>query len=295
MNDIKAICYGDVLMDILPDGPRVGGAPLNVAINLKKFGIESAIISRVGKDKFGNDLLDFVQKNGLDTSFIQKDDTYPTGIVNVRFENGEPHYEIIENVAWDHIQEPDLPENLNPDFIIYSSLAARGETSRKSLFDFLANHPAKIVFDLNLRESFYQREIILKLFRNADILKFNGHEFEILSEWLKLNRENTDIAIGQMLSLFPKIDAILLTMGAKGATIKTRYEYFHVNAHDVEIKDTIGAGDAFLAAFLSKFNSGDMEYAMNYAAATAGIVASKSGPNPEYTVSEIEKLMNTGS
>jgi len=184
---IKAVCFGEVLWDIFPDKARIGGAPLNVASRLSATGIKTEIISRIGTDQKGKEILAYLKSNNVGTENIETDATYPTGMVKVTLSrSGSATYEITYPSAWDKIEVSGSSMNSvkKADVFIFGSLVCRDEISRNTLFHLLESANYK-VFDINLRPPHYQKEVLQQLMQKADFIKFNDEElFEIAACWV---------------------------------------------------------------------------------------------------------------
>ena len=191
MNQPKSniVCFGEILWDLLPTGKVAGGAPMNVAFHANQLGIAAQMISKVGKDDLGKDLIDLLNQKGVDTSLVQTDDTYPTGTVKVTLDaKGSPSYEIVAPVAWDfiHANTANKTAVQTADAFVFGSLAARNETTRNTLLELLKLAKLK-VFDVNLRSPFYTKPLLTQLLHQADIVKMNDEELEIIGGWLDIN------------------------------------------------------------------------------------------------------------
>lgn len=177
-----AICYGEVLWDVLPEGPQPGGAPLNVAYHLNKMGVATSIVSKIGNDDKGRELAHLLDRWGIKKHFLQVDKQYPTSEVIAKMNNGnEVSYEILSPVAWDFINnDKAVREQLRPSvYFIYGSLASRNATTRATLFELLESDAIK-VFDINLRPPFIGQELLKALLEKADIVKLNQAELEMV-------------------------------------------------------------------------------------------------------------------
>lgn len=288
------VCFGEILWDILPDVKRPGGAPMNVAYHLQKLGINSKLISSVGDDPLGQALLDFVGDIGLSAETIQVHAQQPTSevIATVNAEH-EVRYEIVYPVAWDFISWLPAYETLleSSTALVYGSLASRNDLSAATLLRMLQfNHLYK-VFDVNLRAPHYSREVIDRLLKAANLLKVNAAELGIISSWYDAT---TDSEVAQVEYLFKnfEVDEIVITKGAAGATYYTREHQFAQQAFAVEVKDTIGSGDSFLAAFLSKrLQHADPASTLEYAVAMGAFITAQSGACPVYQKVEFEAFL----
>ena len=281
MSSKTVVCFGEVLWDILPNTKVAGGAPMNVCFHLANFGLQSRMISKVGNDELGSALLAFLNEKGIDTGLVQTDTKQRTGIVNVSFEGGGPSYEIVAPVAWDFIEINDklLSEIRKADVLVYGSLATRNQTSRDTLLSLLGEVPFK-VFDVNLRPPNYEKEILEILLAQADIVKMNDEELEIISGWYTESKD--EIEQLKYLKKYFGFEGILMTKGKDGA-LYFNEEGLHVQSgFPVEkIADTIGSGDSFLAGFLSQFLQGKTPTeCLAFACATGALVATHQGGTP---------------
>lgn len=285
----KVVCFGEVLWDLFPAGKVVGGAPMNAAIRLQSFGVESKIISGIGNDVLGSELISIIKDNHVDTSLIQTDEKHGTGEVAVKLdEKGSAAYEIVYPSAWDKIGLND--ENLiavsNADAFVFGSLACRDEVSRNTLLHLIERAKLK-VFDINLRAPFYSIPFISELMKKADLIKLNDEELLLVAKVLGSAsadlRENT-----KFISSLTNARIICITMGANGAMIYTKGRFYSHNGFKVMVEDTVGSGDSFLAALLFKLlNTSDYEDALKFACTIGAIVASKRGANPVITKEEL--------
>jgi fructokinase len=286
----KVVCFGEVLWDLLPSGKVAGGAPMNVAYHLNNFGIPTKIISKVGKDGWGSELLDFLWEKGVPTELIQRDARHPTGIVNVKMEDGgHPHYEIVENVAWDFIElkSEALKAVEESDLLVFGSLAARNQTSKNTLLQLLSSAKFK-VFDINLRPPYYRQELLEQLLTQSDIVKMNHEELAIVAKWyIKSKEEATQL---DFVKEKFKLTGIILTKGADGAVFLDDDGRHQQSGFPVDVEDTIGSGDSFLAGFLSRYLRGASPLdCLAFAGATGALVATHRGATPHIT----EKMVNT--
>lgn len=289
---IDAVCFGEVLWDILPTGEKPGGAPMNVAYHLQKQGLQTAMISRTGKDEKGEKLFSVLEKNGLTTDFIQQDETYQTGIVNATLhESNEVSYEIVHPVAWDFIAlEDGLPDLVNSaQFFIYGSLAARNKTTAETLWQ-LIEVANTCVVDINLRPPHYTKEVVEKLLHSADIAKLNEHELPLIAGWYN-EGENEEEQVKAIQDRF-SIPTIIVTKGGDGALVLENGTIHRHPGYNVTVADTIGSGDAFLAGFLSQTKWGKpISLRLQFANALGAFIASKEGACPAYNVEEVTTII----
>ncbi len=284
----QAICFGEVLWDLLPDGAKPGGAPMNVAYHLNRLGKKTALISKVGDDDLGIDLINFMQQQRVPISLLQQDKTMSTGTVRViPGADGDVSYDIVKPVAYDFIDftaEAKAAVSTASHFV-FGSLAARNAHSRDSLLELISSANTKVL-DINLRPPHYEQALLEKLFEKADILKLNEHELEIISGW------HADIsAFRDQVRLMGDrygIHQIVVTRGASGACYFDGERFYEHPGFRVVVKDTVGCGDAFLAGFLSPLMDGRRpEDCLDFASRLGAFVATQEGACPEYEPASI--------
>ena len=281
----------------MPPGQRLpGGAPMNVAARLASFGMDVHLLSRVGNEDLGRELLAYMASQGLNTVYIQIDERYPTGTVLVDLSDPEAvQYEIVEPVAWDFI---DADQYLNDagggsDTIVFGSLAARNEVSRTALLQLLEVATLR-VFDVNLRPPFADRDIVESLLRHSDWVKVNDTELDVMAQWDGTVRSREAAMRG--LQQKYGIESVCVTLGADGAMLLAQDELFCQHAFDVPTVDTIGCGDAFLGAWLCGMLTGTApQEALRRAAAVGALVTSSKGANPPLREADIRSIMGAGA
>ncbi|KRT16666.1 hypothetical protein ASU31_07575 [Pedobacter ginsenosidimutans] len=280
----KVITIGEILWDVFPEGKKAGGSSMNVALNLHKQSIDSSFISAIGDDENGKELFDFLASNHFATDLIQINDQLPTSTVVVQLdENHQATYTIKQPVAWDDIKITDknIAAVKQADALVYCSLTCRAEESKKTILTLLENARTKI-FDINLRAPFYTKELIEALLAKADILKINEDEILWVKESFGLSG-NTDEQLLKQLSSQFNIEIICLTLGDKGACVLKDGKLFKHPGYKVQVADTVGAGDAFLATFIACYLQGyPMETTLDNACKVGAFVASQAGANPNY-------------
>jgi fructokinase len=285
---VSAVCFGEVLWDILPTGAKPGGAPMNVAYHLQKQGLHTAMISRVGKDEKGEELLSVLQQNGLSTTYVQWDEVHQTGVVNATIhESNEVTYEIVHPVAWDFIVPEEGLTALvgRAQFFVYGSLASRDKTTAATLWQLVEAAQTKVV-DINLRPPHFTKEGVEKLLHSADILKLNEHELPLISSWYN-HLQNDQEQVKAFQDRF-SIPTIIVTRGGEGAMVCQEGTIYVHPGYNVKVADTVGSGDAFLAGFLAKTKSGaGIEERLKYANALGAFIASKEGACPAYSLEEV--------
>lgn len=293
INMKKVVCFGEILWDVLIDGKKPGGAPMNVAYHLNRLGMESYMVSKVGNDPLGDELRGFLKRMGLSTQYIQVDDVNSTSeVIATMGENHEMNYEIIQPVAWDFIKYNTETASLieSADLMVFGSLVARNEATRKTLYE-LIDHAKLKLFDVNFRAPHYTKSTIDYLLKKADIVKLNNHELQIIGEWLgeKTGREQEGVTLLQEKY---QIEEIIVTKGGDGASYYTVTERHDYKAYPVTIRDTVGSGDSFLAAFVAqKLKGQSIDDTLDYAAALGAYVTSQSGANPDYKASDLDRFI----
>ena len=283
------ICFGEVLWDVFPTHEKIGGAPLNVALRLNSFNIPTAIASQVGKDVLGDRLLSFIEKQSLTTSLIQKIATFPTGEVKVFLDNeGGASYEIFHPAAWDKIEidQRVISKVQTSPFFLFGSLITRDTVSKESLMTLLAKAQFKI-FDLNLRPPYYDYALLMDLMTKADLIKFNEEELLEISAHFEGPKGGVKEAL-LFISKKTNTQQLVVTLGAKGALCYYKGEWLTQKGFLVEVADTVGAGDSFLATFVEGLVSQrPLRESLQRACAMGALVASKEGANPSVTEKEL--------
>ena len=285
-------CFGEMLWDVLPTGHQPGGAPLNVAVHLHQFGQAAQLISRVGHDDLGAELVAFVESKGLSTQYVQRGETHLTGVVKANVDDrNEVVYKIVQPVAWDYIQyEPALHTLVEAsEAFVFGSLAARCPTTRETLYRLLPAAPFK-VFDVNLRAPHYSRDVVTYLLRQANLVKMNHHELAEIMGWFGASPAE-DTALRWLAEHF-QLQAVCVTKGADGAVLWTGQQLHRSPGIAVAVQDTIGSGDAFLAALLKGWLAGqDPAECLAFACAAGSLVATYQGATPAVSVAQVEALL----
>jgi fructokinase len=290
----KIVCFGEVLWDVFPTHKKIGGAPLNVALRLQSFGNDVFMISQVGNDKIGKDLVNYVNDNGVVTEFIAKDNDFETGKVNVTLDkNGSASYEIKYPSAWDKIRVTETMKNTvkSSDAFIFGSLVARDEVSKSTLMQLLEVATYKI-FDLNLRPPHYKKDLLIELMDKADFIKFNDEELFIVSDFLNSPYRGLEQNI-RYIAEKTKTKSICVTKGKFGAVLLYNNAFYYNSGYQITVKDTVGAGDSFLASLTDQLLCNvEPQNAINFACAVGALVAQSEGANPKISAEAIEQFMN---
>lgn len=284
MKSIHALAIGEILMDVFPDGTRLGGAPANVAWHATHFGAETLIVSRVGDDPTGVGILELLRSKGMDTKGITIDDAHPTGTVVVALDDaGKPTYTIHEGVAWDFIQlGPDvLKAATKADAVCFGSLAQRSDVSRRAIRTLLAATPPDCLrfFDINLRQAYSSEELITSSLKWANALKLNDEELPILAGTYGLT--GSDVEMAAALAERFSLRLVALTRGSHGSLLLAGNERSEHPGYPTTVVDTVGAGDCFTAATMVGFAAGKpLDQINDIANKAAAFVCGKSGATP---------------
>jgi fructokinase len=289
------VCFGELLWDMLPSGKVAGGAPFNIANRAKALGADAVVISSIGKDYLGDQLLELVSSKGNNVDYIQGHPDLLTGTVDVQVgANGEPHYHIVHPVAWDDIKLTDELIDLvkTAKCFVYSSLGLRDIRSREVLFALLPYASLKVC-DINLRDGHYTKDTILRMIEHADILRMNEHELTMVALWLNLEIGSFEDGVTKLAQKYG-FRAVVATLGGDGAISYSNGKFYRQPVFAVEVRDTVGAGDAFLASYLKKILDGASEIeALKYGCAIGALTASKVGGTPDITQKEIDDILAT--
>lgn len=296
MNNVmskKIVCFGEVLWDVLPTEKIAGGAPMNVSIRLQSLGIDTKMISKIGNDDLGKELLNIIKDKNVDTSLIQIDETHATGEVLVKLDtNGSATYDIVYPSAWDSIliTKENIEAVREADAFVFGSLACRDTISRNTLLTLLKEAKYKI-FDVNIRPPFYSLSFIKELMELSDFVKLNNEELEEVAYALG---SNSDVIEDNILFLSKETNAkiICVTKGKDGATLYIDNQFYNHKGFEIKVIDTIGSGDSFLGALLSKvLYTEDYQKAIEFACAIGALVASNKGANPMISDEEIRNFI----
>jgi len=289
----QIVCYGEVLWDMLPTGKKLGGAPLNVALRIQSYGCLTKVISSIGNDDAGNGIVEQMKMYNATTDHLQVSQNFATSEVLVTLnEAGSASYEIKMPCAWDDIQllEKDIAVVKSADAFIYGSLVARQLTSKETLFALLKTSQFK-VFDVNLRPPHYELENLINLMKQADFIKFNDDEIFELSLAMSGKKLSLEESI-RFFSEETQTPSICVTMGADGAVLFQDNKFVYNKGYNVQVTDTVGSGDSFLATLIYQLlNGANAVTALDYACAVGAIVASKEGANPIINNKEIQEFM----
>ena len=276
---------GEILWDMLPEGKQLGGAPANFAYHAKELGAKGLVVSCLGNDELGKEILNLLEQLGLNSDYIAVNGEHPTGTVTVKLdENGKPDYTIHENVAWDYIPFSNRLSELAPivDAVCFGSLCQRCEVSRRTVREFLAaTKPACLrIFDINFRQSYFDVETVEALLKISNVLKINDEELLVLARMLGITGAEREILTG--LTECFSLKLIALTKGDKGSCLFADDKISDHPGFTVEVADSVGAGDAFTAALAVGMLQGNQLDDINeHANRVASFVCSKNGATPK--------------
>jgi len=295
MNDV-IVGMGEVLWDMLPEGKKIGGAPANFAYHVSQYGFDGCVVSAVGDDKLGNEILESFNNRRL--NYLIQRVPYPTGTVQIELdEAGIPCYEIKENVAWDNIPFTVDLEKLakKTRAVCFGSLAQRNTVSRETInrfLDVMSDAAGQYrVFDVNLRQGFYDKEILCNSMKRCNILKINDEELIAVSRMFEYPGIDLEDKCRTLLSEYG-LEILILTCGVNGSYVFTRENVSFVNTPKIEVADTVGAGDSFTATFISAILKGkSIREAHELAGEGSAYVCTQNGAMPELPISIKSRLL----
>jgi fructokinase len=279
----EILCVGEVVWDALPAGLFLGGAPFNVACHLAAAGLPVSLVSRVGRDHLGDEAVRRAAWYGVHTDLVQRDDTLPTGLVRVTVDAaGAPSYEIVDPAAWDAIAPtPELLRRAaDARAIVFGSLAQRRETSRRTI-ERLGSADAVRVFDANLRPPHDDAEVVRASLARAAVAKLTEAELRRVAEWFRLPDESAARTAAAIAETFG-CRVVCVTRGSEGAGLWHDGRWTEHPGFEVEVRDTVGTGDAFLAVLLAGLLRGgaDDRTLLRHANLAGAYVATQAGAVP---------------
>ena len=295
----RIIGLGELLWDVFPDGRQPGGAPANVAYQAQRLGCRGTLVTRVGQDADGDELLAFLKGKGLDLSAVQRDEHYPTGRVTVEMDaTGKHTFTIHTEVAWDHLQLDDSVRQVVFDAaaICFGTLSQRDPEARATILSVLdlASEACLRVFDVNLRQQFFSRDIITQSLSRADVLKLNDEEVTVLAELLGYPESPAEFCRA-VLERTP-VQIVCVTRGAAGCLICSNDGTIDIPGVPVQVVDTVGAGDAFTGAFIvAQLRGWPLERTGRFANRVGGLVAEQRGAMPELDLQSVLQAFESGT
>ena len=289
----QVVCFGEVLWDLFPDEKKLGGAPLNVALRMKSWGIDSQMISSVGNDALGQEIISRIKEQGLDTENIQINKKFDTGIVTVTLDqHGSASYEIKHPVSWDKIELQSEHKKLvsTSDAFVFGSLVARDAVSKNCLLDLLKIAPYT-VFDVNLRAPHYSIDDIELYMSLSNFIKFNDEEIEEICNALGYKNNSLKEQV-QFIANKTNAHTICVTLGKDGAILFHKGVFHTQKGYPAQVVDTVGAGDSFLGTLLSLLlQEKSPSESLGKACAMGALVAQEKGANPMITETMLSDFM----
>jgi len=286
------IGIGEILWDIYPDCKYLGGAVSNCIFHLKQLGFSPVLITRIGKDDFGDEILKIMEDKGMNMDYIQIDKKRSTGTVRVTLtEKGNPIFNCQKNAAFDYLTWEDSLKDFSEksDVVVFGSFAERNEISKNTILKFVQESKNAVkICDLNLRQQTHKNlGLITKLCTYSDVLKLNNSEFSVIKKHFKKEDEPESEFIDRFLCEFG-ISILLITIGEKGAAIFSDKERYYEPGYSIKVVDTTGSGDAFTAGFIAEYIKGKpLAECIKFANLIASFVAVKKGAVPEFDIEDI--------
>ena len=293
----KIVAFGEVVWDILPGGKVLGGTPVNMVFRCNSFGEEGFLLSRLGYDNSGHEALDKLEELGISVKNVQIDDEFPTGTVDVTFdENNEPRYKVELDVAFDHIEFSAHALKLvrNADCLFYGLLPQRFGVSKNTIRELIKESPDSIhFFDLKLFEHFFNKRVVEDLLKSSNIVRIKEKEVSFLMDELGMEQGSLEEFSKQLTKKY-KLDLILITKGSNGVFAYQRAQGIFVDpGYNVNVVDNIGSGMAFCAAFLHYYlNKKSLQDALNFGNAAGALNTTKRGATTYFDISEVIDFMN---
>ncbi|MEM9685653.1 MAG: carbohydrate kinase [Bacteroidota bacterium] len=291
---VNIVCFGEVLWDVFPDDEKIGGAPLNVALRLQSLNNDVAIISGVGNDEKGKKLLEYITSNGVSTVHVNINEEYKTGEALVSLDaKGLASYVIPFPCAWDHISVNEHAKKRvqESDAFVYGSLVCRNTVSEQCLLE-VSDYARYRVFDVNLRTPHYTEACLIRLMQKANFIKFNDDELYEIGAILGSKYH----ALEQNLRYIAEKTAtkhICVTKGKHGAVLLYDEKLYYNSGYQITVRDTVGAGDSFLAALIHRLlHQYDPQEAIDFACAVGALVTQQKGANPVISEAAIAAFMS---
>lgn len=284
IESFSIVGIGEILWDLLPEGKRLGGAPANFAYVARALGDNEIIMSRIGRDPAGKEIVQNLFSKGIWHGALQIDEDRETGSVEVDLENGQPSYVVREPAAWDFLESTDDWRRFaaRADAVCFGTLAQRGPVSRKTIQEIVRLGKNLRIFDVNLRPPFVSTETVRASLDAANVVKLNHEELPAVAEMLGFDEPTPDAAAGRLLVDYD-LKLICVTRGANGSLLVTRDEVSEHAGFETRVADPIGAGDAFTAALAhGLLREWDLNKINEFANRIGAFVASRSGATPEF-------------
>lgn len=291
---MTVVSIGEILWDVINDEEHLAGAPFNFAVHAARLGHKVLFVSAVGEDERGRRAVQQARKLGLLTRFIRTVSDFPTGIVTVRLDTGgQPRYEIQRPSAYEfpELSEDDLEsiQRQQPDWIYFGTLHQMSETAKGLTARLIHTNPsARLFYDVNLRSGSYTTELVEELAHAANVVKLNEEEAIEIAGSLDLPDRSTEEFCSVGSRRF-RWDCVCVTRGSEGCSILLADKYLEERGVEIDVADTVGAGDAFAAALLHGLGAGwSVQYTARFANRVGALVASRTGPTPAWTLQEVQ-------
>ena len=291
--DVSVSCFGEVLWDCFATGKRLGGAPLNMCVRINSLGIKADMISAVGNDELGTELLGEIKAKGVSCDYIAVNDDKKTSTVQVTLDkSGSASYEIVADTAWDNITLTDsLIEKVKAsDVFVFGSLIGRSEASLATLNQLVDVANFK-VFDVNLRAPHYTLDTLVDLMNKADFIKLNDEELYEIAKAMgcKFHSLEQNLAF---IAEQTNTEYLCVTKGSHGALLTVKGQNYYNSGYLISVVDTVGAGDSFLGSLIYQLCSSDCaQHAVDFACAVGAMVAESAGATPTLTQEKINEFM----
>ena len=288
---MKALSFWEILWDIYPDKKFLGGAPLNFAAHFAKHGGDAYMMSALGNDELKSAALERIRAMRVHSEYIAVSDDRPTGRCLITLdEDSIPHYDIVQNVAYDNIPFPDLSEGF--DLLYFGTLALRSEANLSVLKRLIKeNNFSEILADVNVRLPYCSKTAVLFTLENATVLKVSAEEMPIIAEFLSIPHQTDPMLFSKETARrYGNLKCIIITLGADGAYALDCGEgkEYSTPALKSKVVSTVGAGDSFSASFICLFlQKKDIQHCLDHAARVAGFVVSEYDAVPDYKVEDL--------
>jgi fructokinase len=292
---LNVVAIGEVLWDVIGTEKYLGGAPFNFAVHCHYLGARSSIVSRVGCDELGDKILARAEALQVDPGLIQRDPAHPTGQVHVTLQaDGQPEFVIQVEVAYDYLgADPAAMAAVRAaDVVCFGTLCQRHAIARQSITALLEAAPqALIVCDLNLRSPHYSLDVVCAALESCDLLKLNDDELRLVRSMLNLERMDEDTFMTHLLDTY-RLEMVCVTLGARGCILRTKDERVAASGYICQVVDTVGAGDAFMAALLVKSEAGlSLAEVADFANVVGAYVATQRGATPPITTARLDAFL----
>jgi len=291
--NVSVSCFGEVLWDCFDSGKRLGGAPLNMCVRMTSLGIKADMISAVGNDPLGTELLGEIMNKGVSCEYIAINSDKKTSTVEVTLDSkGSASYEIVADTAWDNIALTDelLSKVKSSDVFVFGSLIGRSEASLATLNQLVDVANFK-VFDVNLRAPHYKLTTLIDLMNKADFIKLNDEELYEIAKAMGCKYHSLEQNLS-FIAAQTNTQYLCVTKGSHGALLTIKGQNYYNSGYLISVVDTVGAGDSFLGSLIYQLcSNNDAQFAVDFACAVGAMVAEKAGATPELTHQQISDFM----